>query len=57
MLLRAEAGPLGDALVLVLTTIIGAAGHEVSLCTSEEVTHRLADDVLALVARVGGPTR
>src|SRR5512143_1968751 len=55
VLLRADAEPLGDALVLVLTTIIGAAGHEVSLCASEEAAHRLADDVLALVARVGGP--
>jgi AcrR family transcriptional regulator len=42
-----------EALVLVLTTVMGAAGHEVSLADSETTARRLADEVLTLVARMG----
>ena len=47
--------PWGDALVLVLTTVVSEAGHEVAVCEDEESARRLATDVLALIARIGGP--
>jgi AcrR family transcriptional regulator len=54
-LLRVDsAEPWGDALVLVLTTVISEAGHEVAVCEDEESSQRLAADVLALIARIGG---
>jgi AcrR family transcriptional regulator len=52
-LLRVDsAEPWGDALVLVLTTVISEAGHEVAVCEDEQSAHRLAADVLALIARI-----
>jgi AcrR family transcriptional regulator len=55
-LLRVDsAEPWGDALVLVLTTVISEAGHEVAVCEDEESARALAGDVLALIARIGGP--
>jgi len=54
-LLRVDsAEPWGDALVLVLTTVISEAGHEVAVCEDESSAQRLATDVLALIARIGG---
>jgi len=54
-LLRVDgAEPWGDALVLVLTTVISEAGHEVAVCEDEASAQRLAGDVLALIARIGG---
>ena len=60
-LLRAgpeDAGePWGDALVLVLTTVVSEAGHEVAVCEDEESSTRLAADVLELIGRIGsGPS-
>jgi AcrR family transcriptional regulator len=53
-LLRVDnAEPWGDALVLVLTTVISEAGHEVAVCEDEQSAHRLAADVLELIARIG----
>ena len=49
-----SAEPWGDALVLVLTTVISEAGHEVAVCEDEPAAQRLAGDVLALIARIGG---
>ena len=46
--------PWGDALVLVLTTVVSEAGHEVAVCEDEESARRLATDVLALIGRIGG---
>lgn len=46
--------PWGDALVLVLTTVVSTAGHEVAVCEHEDDAVRLAGDVLTLIARVGG---
>lgn len=46
--------PWGDALVLVLTTVVSEAGHEVAVCESESAARRLAGEVLALIARIGG---
>jgi AcrR family transcriptional regulator len=55
-LLRVDNGePWGDALVLVLTTVVSEAGHEVAVCEDEASSYRLAEDVLALIARIGGP--
>ena len=48
------AEPWGDALVLVLTTVVSEAGHEVAVCEDEQSAERLAGDVLALIARIGG---
>jgi AcrR family transcriptional regulator len=42
-----------EALVLVLTTVMGAAGHEVSLSDSDDAARRFAEEVLGLVARMG----
>ena len=47
--------PWGDALVLVLTTVVSEAGHEVAVCDNEEAAHRLAGDVLELISRIGRP--
>jgi AcrR family transcriptional regulator len=46
--------PWGDALVLVLTTVMSEAGHEVAVCEDADRAGRLASDVLALVSRIGG---
>ena len=43
----------GDALVLVLTTVISEAGSEVAVCEDEVGARRLADQVLALVRKLG----
>src|SRR4051794_11753482 len=56
-LLRVDSGEAwGDALVLVLTTVISEAGHEVAVCEDEESAPRLAPGVPALTARSGGPS-
>ena len=46
--------PSHDALVLVLTTVMSEAGHEVAVCEDEVASQRLAADVLTLVMRIGG---
>jgi AcrR family transcriptional regulator len=46
--------PWGDALVLVLTTVVSEAGHEVAVCEDAASAGRLANDVLALIGRIGG---
>ena len=48
-----EDEPWGDALVLVLTTVMSEAGHEVAVCEDAERARRLASDVLALIGRIG----
>jgi AcrR family transcriptional regulator len=54
-LLRVDGGePWGDALVLVLTTVISEAGHEVAVCEDEAAASALGAEILALIARVGG---
>ena len=45
--------PWGDALVLVLTTVVSEAGHEVAVCEEEGAARSLAADVLVLIARIG----
>ena len=46
--------PWGDALVLVLTTVVSEAGHEVAVCEDEQSASQLAGDVLKLIGRIGG---
>jgi hypothetical protein len=47
--------PWGDALVLVLTTVVSEAGHEVAVCEDAGAAGRLAGDVLELISRIGQP--
>jgi AcrR family transcriptional regulator len=47
--------PWGDALVLVLTTVVSEAGHEVAVCEDEGPATKLAGDVLELIGRIGRP--
>ena len=46
--------PWGDALVMVLTTVISEAGSEIAVCEDEAAAQRFATEVLALIARIGG---
>ena len=48
-----SSGVGGEALVLVLTTVVREAGHEVAVCDDEESALRLADEFLALIAKIG----
>jgi AcrR family transcriptional regulator len=45
--------PWGDALTLVLTTVISEAGHEVAVCEDEPTSQTLIDNVLTLIAKIG----
>jgi AcrR family transcriptional regulator len=54
-LLRAEDQPLGDTLVLVLTSVVAEAGSEVAVQDSEDDAQRLADEVLELISRISRP--
>ena len=54
LLLAGRDEPWGDALVLVLTSVVSEAGHEVAVCEDEVTAHRLAADVLTLIGRIGG---
>ena len=40
-------------LVLVLTTVVSEAGHEVAVCEEEAAARSLAADVLVLIGRIG----
>jgi AcrR family transcriptional regulator len=44
--------PSSDALVLVLTTVVAEAGHEVAVCDDEGKAMRFAEDVLTLIGRM-----
>jgi hypothetical protein len=46
---------LGDALTLVLTTVISEAGREVAVQSSERDALQLADDVIELIGRLASP--
>jgi hypothetical protein len=54
-LLRAEDQPLGDTLVLVLTSVVAEAGSEVAVQDTADDAHRLADEVLELISRISRP--
>jgi AcrR family transcriptional regulator len=56
LLLGSEPGDaLSEALVLVLTTVISEAGHEVAVCEDELTSRELAANVLSLIAKIGAP--
>jgi AcrR family transcriptional regulator len=48
-------GPSSDALVLVLTTVVAEAGHEVAVCDHEAKATAFAEDVLTLIGRMARP--
>jgi hypothetical protein len=50
-LLHAEEQPLGDTLVLVLTSVVAEAGSEVAVQDDADDAYRLADEVIELIAR------
>lgn len=54
-LLRPENQSLGETLVLVLTTVVGEAGHETAIQETAGAARRLADEVLELIMRIGRP--
>jgi hypothetical protein len=55
-LLHAEDQPLGDTLVVVLTSVIAEAGREVAVQETEDQAMRLADDFIELLRRIGTTT-
>jgi hypothetical protein len=52
-LLNTEDQPLGDTLVVVLTSVVAEAGREVAVQESEVAAMELADRFIELMARVG----
>ena len=54
-LLRAEDQPLGETLVLVLTSVVAEAGSEVAVQDTADDAYRLADEVLELISRISSP--
>jgi AcrR family transcriptional regulator len=52
-LLHAEDQPLGDTLVVVLTSVVAEAGREVAVQEDEEHAMRLAGEFVALLGRIG----
>jgi AcrR family transcriptional regulator len=56
-LLRADEQPLGETLVLVLTSVVAEAGREVSVQDAADDADRLIDEVLELIGRISLPRR
>ena len=54
-LLRADEQPMGETLVLVLTSVVAEAGSEVAVQETEDDAMRLADEVVELIARISPP--
>jgi len=54
-LLRADEQPMGETLVLVLTSVVAEAGSEVAVQETEEEALRLADEVIELIGRISPP--
>lgn len=54
-LLRADEQPMGETLVLVLTSVVAEAGSEVAVRENEDDAFRLADEVIELIARISPP--
>ena len=52
-LLRTGDQAWGEAIVLVLTTVVREAGHEVAVCDDEPAARGLADEFLGLIEKVG----
>ena len=45
--------PWGDALILILTTVVNTAGHEVAVCEDEVAAQALSEDILVLIQKMG----
>jgi AcrR family transcriptional regulator len=54
-LLKPRERPLGEALVLVLTTVAAQAGHEAATPESQEAAYELAAALPELIHRIGVP--
>jgi hypothetical protein len=52
-LLHAEDQPLGETLVVVLTSVVAEAGREVAVQENEEAAMKLAEEFVELLGRVG----
>jgi AcrR family transcriptional regulator len=52
-LLHAEDQPLGETLVILLTTVVAQAGREVALQETEEAANRLGEEFVELLGRIG----
>jgi AcrR family transcriptional regulator len=52
-LLHAEDQPLGETLVILLTTVVAQAGREVALQETEEQATRLGEEFVELLGRIG----
>jgi hypothetical protein len=52
-LLNTEGRPLGDTLVVVLTSVVAEAGREVAVQDTEEHAMQLAGEFIALLSRIG----
>jgi AcrR family transcriptional regulator len=53
VLLDADEEPLGETLVVVLTSVVAEAGREVAVQESEEAATRLAGQFVELLGRIG----
>jgi AcrR family transcriptional regulator len=54
-LLNTDEQPLGDTLVLVLTSVVAEAGREVAVQESEAAAMQLVDEFIELLGRIGTP--
>jgi AcrR family transcriptional regulator len=52
-LLNTEGQPLGETLVVVLTSVVAEAGREVAIQETEQSAVQLAEEFIELLARVG----
>jgi hypothetical protein len=52
-LLHAEDQPLGETLVILLTSVVNEAGREVALQESVEQATRLGEEFVELLSRIG----
>jgi len=52
-LLNTEDQPLGETLVVVLTSVVAEAGREVAVQETEAAAMRLADEFVELLGRIG----
>jgi hypothetical protein len=52
-LLHSEDQPLGETLVILLTSVVAEAGREVTLQDNADAASRLADEFVELLGRIG----
>ena len=55
VLLNTDGEPLGETLVVVLTSVVAEAGREVAVQENEETAVRLAAEFVELLGRIGKP--